>query len=362
MTTRREAAARRQALLLDLTAAIARGDLAPGDRVDSGGDLARRYELSKPVVAATLTPLIDDGTLRIVPSVGTFVAASTHRANGTYVLVVSPEELGWLSTHPTATGFEERITLHGGRSVVTDTDTFLGSDLAGTLMPLLGLFVLSGGRVDELADAVDDGVPIVVYASGSREPLDAEVGYVDVENVIGGRLAATELLSSGFSSVAFVGIHRAGSELHPWSRERAEGWEQVVRRSNPRAPLLRIEPRWDEPVAIRSRYLAATAAVPDILDCDACIGADDKVLMAIATELVRQGVPRDRWPAMVGFEALVRAENLVVSSVRPDWTMLGTMAADRLFDAARGRPQPIGATELAGMKLVRRPFAALGAS
>lgn len=360
MTTRSEAAERAHHLVVELRAAISRGKLAPGVQIPAASSLARRYQLSRPTALKALQPLIDDGTLRVVPSVGIFVAEPNHARSGCYVLLVeSLRSVRWI-THAAVRGFEERITQRGGRSIVLDRPTLLNPSARALLPSMLGVFVFTEADVtDAVLDSLDASMPVVTYLAGSPPPPVRETNHlthVDVDNVSGGSLATADLLRDGHHDVLFVGLHIDGQPHFPWSAQRAEGWAHTLRRHNPRSHLRCVQPSHHDPQkAIR---LAVEAAVEPALHHQAVVGADDLVMIELSRQLSASGIPSDRWPIMVGFEGLSEAADLVTTSVRPRWEQLGAKAADHLFDASRGRPRVNGTVALAPMSLVSRPFVA----
>ena len=176
---------------------------------------------------------------------------------------------------------------------------------------------------------------------------------VDLDNVSGGRLAVEELLRAGHHDIAFVGVHVQGHTNRPWSRKRAEGWRQAIHRRQPHATLSCVLPGeeyaadYDGAVADVARR--AADLVPGM---PACIGADDYVLITLIDELRRRGVPQEQWPTMVGFEGLSDSTGHLVSSVRPRWGDLGSLAADRLIHGARTRA-PV---DQVPMSVIARPL------
>ena len=101
-----------------------------------------------------------------------------------------------------------------------------------------------------------------------------------------------------------------------------------------------------------ARALVSALAAARLCEFDACVGADDAVIVAMATKLAVSGVPEVRWPVMVGFEGLAQAAPYVLSSVRPDWEGLGVNAADALLALACGRRTRGNAVSLASMTVV----------
>ncbi|MGD7705898.1 substrate-binding domain-containing protein [Microlunatus sp. Y2014] len=365
MTSRLQANRRRSELVSGLLSAIDRAELRPGDQIPSLTSLAKQYELSKPTVLATLQPLLDDGTLESVPSVGIFVAELHDRQPGCYVMVYQPRQPGEPAMAPLPTaahGFEDRMAWHGGKSVVLGVQDFLRQQSQASLPTVHGVFAFAGVRLDEVLATLEPATRLVAYLGGRippGDPVDDRVSFVDLDNVSGGRLAAEQLLRGGHESIAFLGLHTPDNPYFRWSRMRARGWAEAVRRRRPRATLLCIRPEPAEGVGPEhyERALAEVArnAADRLDEFDACIGADDMVLIMLARELRRRGVPRDDWPAMVGFEGLSDAADLIVTSVRPRWADLGASAADHLIMTPGDPRHPARVSEVA-MTVVARPL------
>lgn len=348
----------------DLVSSIERAELRAGDQIPSLVSLAKRYGLSKPTVLATLQPLLDDGTLCAVPSVGMFVGEVRDRRPGCYVMLTGPDRPGLEGPplHNTSHGFEDRITWHGGACAVLTVDDYLTQHAAGSLPPVRGIFSFVAGSSTDILSTLDDFARLVVYLGGRRPPEGAEddrVTYVDLDNVSGGRLAAEALLRSGHERIAFLGLHAPGVPHFGWSRQRAEGWETAMRRRQPRGDLVSIHP--DPPRGSgaghyeRALSQVASHAADQLPRFDACVGADDLVLTHLADELRARGIDRSLWPAMVGFEGLQSAEGYVLTSVRPRWTDLGRMAADHLVQGSTMRRSLTRVSEVA-MTVISRPL------
>jgi GntR family transcriptional regulator len=70
----------------DLRDRIGRGDLAPGDRLETEQELMARYEVSRATVRQALAGLVNDGLVEIRRGLGTYVrrGAMEHRLGGFY--------------------------------------------------------------------------------------------------------------------------------------------------------------------------------------------------------------------------------------------------------------------------------------
>jgi DNA-binding LacI/PurR family transcriptional regulator len=366
VTGRQESLQRKRALLVDLRAAIKRGQLRPDAKIPGLTSLARRYGLSKPTVLEALQPLINDGTLRVRPSVGIFVGQS-RSAGGFYVLLVGSRRAAesWAFTHNVLHGFEDRVAALGASALVLEVDAFLGG-ASHDPASVLGVFAFNGGGLPDVLNRIDAATPVVHYLGGvgTDDLTDPRLSFVDLDNITGGEMAARQLLWAGLHDIAFLGLHRPHERQFPWSRQRAEGWEKVMRGHHPWADLVELTPHrgpapgvaQDGPeAAADARVQVASIAADQARNFEACIGADDTVIVALAKEFEARGVPESERPVMVGFEGLASAMPHVLTSVRPRWGELGARAADMLFQATRGRRYPGGRLEIVPMSVVPRP-------
>lgn len=360
----RQATARRKsALLSDLRAAIARAELRPGDQITPLRELVETYKLSKPTILQALQPMVDSGVLRSVPSVGIFVASPENSREGCHVLLTPPVQENKEQTplvYPVMHGFEERIASFGGHSVILSSADFLSATTQRALPPVLGVFSFMGGRDVEVDRLLPAQTPQVRYLGAQPVPVERveSVSYVDLDNVAGGRLAAQQMLRNGFRDIAFLGVHTDGESHFPWSRLRESGWEEAIQRSHPDAEIVRIRPEsgcGDAPNYARAVELVARSAVKNLDKFSACVGADDFVLITLIRELREQNVPESQWPAMVGFEGLAGAEDYVVSSVRPRWAEIGSLAAEILCNRVNLPTATIPEVNLVSMTVISRP-------
>lgn len=350
MASRQETAERTRALVTELRARIRRGDFPAGTRIPALDVLGRRHGLSKPTVLAALQPLIADGTLESRTRVGIFVADASRSA-GVHVIVTSRRQTQAAIVRK---AFTARIDELGGETLALDVAEFLRLARAD-LPPVLGAFVFTHERTGDVVAALDSTVPIVRY--GPADDTDADprtVTHVDLDNADAGTRAARELLFSGHSQIAFLGMHGADHRWYPWSSRRAAGAAEVVRHHQSRTPLLQVMAPWpigsvrlsEQSVSTRVRARVAILAADRRDEFSACIGADDHMVAALSHELRARGVPEADWPVMVGVEGLPTGAATHVASVVPGWAALGARAGQVLFDGATGRRSHTGQVEL----------------
>lgn len=91
-----------------LTAAISRGELAPGDRLPSQRELCRLYGMSHMTVRRAINDLLHDGTIYAIPSKGTFVAEKKQVAESG-PLVSFTDDMARLGMHSSSVVLESRL-------------------------------------------------------------------------------------------------------------------------------------------------------------------------------------------------------------------------------------------------------------
>lgn len=194
-----------------------------------------------------------------------------------------------------------------------------------------GLIVV-GDRAAPRASLGDLPVP-VVYASGpSMSPDDTSVVPDDVQ---AGRAGADHLLSIGRRRLAYIG----GDPSYPGAHRRAEG---VVSLLNERDLDLVLPPMlnaWTETWGLQATR-QVLAKHPDV---DAIMCGNDQIARGVLDALREQGksVPGD--VAVLGhdnWETLVLAARPPLSSIDANYQRLGGKAAQLLFAAMSGSPEP----------------------
>lgn len=178
------------------------------------------------------------------------------------------------------------------------------------------------GRLDEL---VARGMPVVLVDRRSRRPNRC---WVAVDDVLGGRLAATHLLAAGHTRLAFVagpmGIQQVADRHAGASAALAEA---------PGATLQVCEmPSLN--VAAGRRAGEELSRLPARRRPTAAFCANDLLALGLLQELVRRGlrVPDDM--AIVGYDDIefARAAAVPLSSVGQPRDQLGRAAAELLFE------------------------------
>lgn len=219
-----------------LSESINDGVLAPGSRLPNGEALARRYNTSVNTVTRAMRLLTNQGLIRRVPGLGTFVAAEVQTPAGV---------LGFVGS--CCRGFAEicalgQIELEFKRRLASATDSFerfLGLDEddeqhAHELLKLArekgvaGVFCIppEGGLphtaacIAEMQRLVKAGIQVILLDRDVVEPPDrSEFDIVTLNNANAGFLLGRHLAAQGARRVLFVARHT----LPPVVMERLTG-------------------------------------------------------------------------------------------------------------------------------------------
>jgi len=174
------------------------------------------------------------------------------------------------------------------------------------------------------------GIPVVFI---DRHAEDAAYSSVSVDDVAGGRLAATHLIARGHLRVAFVG----GPSSLRQVRDRREGAEAVTEATGG-ASLLAISTR-DLTVAAGRQAADDLVMLPAAERPTAVFAANDLIAIGLLQGLAAHGlrIPDDM--AIVGYDDIefAAAAAVPLSSVRQPRAELGRRGAELLFEEIHAR-------------------------
>ena len=365
MATRRALNQQKLALAESLRARCLAGQLMPGQVAPSLRQLGEEFGISTRVANQVLQQLIDEGLFHMVPRVGTFVGRP--RAKGAeFYLMLLPDDAGVSSFErlmQSQHGFEERIAERGGATLVMPFDKAFLALEQGELPPLSGLFDLAPRG--ESAPRFGAGVARVGFSGriAAGEFCD-EISY---DNEGGGRLAAAHLIGLGHRQIAFLALHSRHDEAGElvWSREREAGWRQAVQAAGLPAEMLAFHPQGapqnapqDVPPNAREQQTRVGRELGAAILRDgattAIVAANDYAATGFLQAARESGLPRERFPSVVGFDDLPTVNGHIVTSLRLPAQQLGRGAADLLWERHHGQ---LGATPVhrrVAMRLIPR--------
>lgn len=178
-----------------------------------------------------------------------------------------------------------------------------------------------------LAELASRGISVVLVDKARAEDMD--VCTVGVDDVAGGRLAATHLIDEGHTRIAFVGT----PQILPQVSERFGGALEAVQAAGlPREALIVID---TERLTVEQGRVAGQRllGIPTSERPTAAFCANDVLALGLLQEMTAQGliVPDDL--AIVGYDDILLAGSAAVplTSVRQPRDQLGARAVDLII-------------------------------
>jgi DNA-binding LacI/PurR family transcriptional regulator len=341
------------------------GRLAPGAFVPSQRELAERYQLSMPIVARVLSELIEEGVLYTVPRVGTFVGRPRRDDAPIFMLLLSCEPASSQHHAQVRTGFEERISQLGGRSLLITQSQLARNDESRlqpqNLPPLNGVFefdILGTKAPPFDAHHTPPGARVRFGECAKDSPFDT----VDFDHAGGGRLAVGHLRGFGHKHIAFLGLHSGSNDdVFPWSAAREVGWRETMSDELGDAEVARLSfhPRIVGGIAHDEQIAAARQAAQPLINAaqarrvSAIVAVNSLAAQGLLLALQESHLSPEYWPAIVCFDDFVDSGGYVLSSLRLPWEEIGRVAAELLWERQRN---PGGPTQrrLVPMRLISR--------
>lgn len=150
---------------------------------------------------------------------------------------------------------------------------------------------------------------------------------VDADHVEGSWQAAKHLLEQGFKRIAFLN----GPESYSNSRDRLTGYTRALAEVNLSVDSSLL---FEGNFSRKSGIIAAKEMLPLLNEIDAIMAANDRMAIGLQQGLQELGIPRDRLPAIVGYDDSEAAEltTPALSSVRVPLYELGELAAAQIIE------------------------------
>ncbi|NUR65920.1 MAG: LacI family DNA-binding transcriptional regulator [Streptomyces sp.] len=208
-------------------------------------------------------------------------------------------------------------------------------DLMETLQRLTDQSVEAIAVVADRPDAVEAlsrlsiGVPVAVVMSGSVPNPD--LGFVEVDQELGARLAVRHLLDLGHRHIA----HLTGALRTFDARARVEGWQAELATAGAEGALLEGDFSAESGFRLAHELCAGATPLPT-----AVFAGNDQMAMGALAALAERGVKVPQDVSVVGFDDMKGAGYLVpaLTTVRQDFTHLGSSAIELLVDMLGGEP------------------------
>jgi LacI family transcriptional regulator len=174
-------------------------------------------------------------------------------------------------------------------------------------------------------------IPVVYVLTQSDDPQDLSLTYDDEQ---GAELATRHLLELGRKRIAYVG----GPVRHLSSRLRQLGTERaLLAAGSALAPSDALAGQWSESWGRSAASLLAKRTGADRVDGIFC--GSDQIARGVADGLREAGVRVPQDVSIVGFDnwnVMVEGSRPPLTTIDPNLTMLGQLAANRLLHAIDG--------------------------
>lgn len=208
------------------------------------------------------------------------------------------------------------------------------------------LFAPMSDDLDALERFANRKVPVVLV---DRVDPTGRYPSISVDDVLGGRLAATHLIEGGARRLMYVG----GPSTMAQMRERLEGCRQEVDRAG--LALTVID---DGALSVRlGREIGRRlAAMPPDERPDGIFGGNDEVALGIMHSLLEAGIDIPGEVSIVGYDDIefASASAVALTSVRQPSREIGRRAAELMLDALAGEDVQHRSTRFEPELVVRR--------
>ncbi|MDA3962635.1 MAG: GntR family transcriptional regulator [Planctomycetota bacterium] len=283
-----------------LHAEIRGGQLAPGARVPSVRELARRFGVAHATAAKAMRILADEGLIESQPGRGSFVTdfRAARQPLGRPIILLAMLHDGDIdSPHHDMTrvfyGVQEEAAVRGYEARISLWDH--AGDLAEFQIPNLAAIVAGNYELlsHRAAEALHRRVP-VVYAGYGQHVRAANEVRIDHEEA--GRLAAEHLIAAGHRRLAFVTTVDAHQEMY---RLRFSGIASVMAAAGHPAPVLMSWHVRDRPEAVTNVLRAIALGEAELPT--GLVVASDPMASEILTTAAALGLDCPAELSVVGF-------------------------------------------------------------
>jgi DNA-binding LacI/PurR family transcriptional regulator len=345
---------------------IATGRFAPGERMPSEADLTRRFGASKLTVHRALRELANEGIVRRVERVGTFVAERDENAAYRIALIL-----------PAAEGFLEIKYLAGIREVLgarhpislyaTDNDSVIESEVvAEAAEGADGILILPTchPRVTKRLERIqEDGCPVVCL---DRRPFGSCLPGVSSDNYTATWQALERLYAVGHRRISYFGFY---SSTMSSVRERFQAYTDFLAQYGLGEPFDQarfIDPRPFEeshvPLRIFRDAVATLSAADEPFTAAFCMNEfflnvllEVCQALPLATRSQLEVTSFNDWPHL-------NFPNVRTHVIRQDAREIGRTSARLLLAALRDPSTPAQSIEVPAtyVEFLERPGAPLG--
>jgi LacI family gluconate utilization system Gnt-I transcriptional repressor len=196
------------------------------------------------------------------------------------------------------------------------------------------------------------GVPVVELADLPSRPIDLAVGFSNREV---GRLAASHLLSMGYSHIGAIGPGRSADSVDFRGEERLQSFEETLQAAGRRTDL--VLRNGEPPVS----YAHGSAGLSILLErepkIDALFAVSDLSAVGVMMECQRRHIPIPGQLALIGFGDFDISAEMVppLTTIAVDFDALGRKTGLLLLDVLRGsKLDEASRVTNVGMSLIQR--------
>ncbi len=238
-TTRGKDLLKRNELLTELRQAVLTGRFLPGQVIPTESELMIKHQLSRHSVRTVLNTLVSEGLITRTPGRGTIVNPSAKRIKTRMISLIVQEPHEWLTSH-IASGLTEVLKHKNCRlELIASGDT--QQEFDQTIEDLLhnptdGVIVMplpwltNHEWVFKLRQASIPAVTIDTYPTGTQ------ISSVEMDNFLGGQLAARYLIQQGYRRLYFF----APKQPATTTNYRLEGFMQAATEKNSKVDICLI--------------------------------------------------------------------------------------------------------------------------
>ena len=333
---------------------IQNGYLRKGDKLPSEQELCEEFSVSALTIRRALTELSNEGFVARIKSKGSFI--SDPGGSGIIALILAAEDYGDSSYMKIIQGAQKIAAEHEYSLIVEwgnknlEYERLIIQKTIDRKVEGILIYPYDPVRSRENYRLIEDvGIPYTVI---DRYDMDSKCHTVSSDNYRGGVLAANELLSLGHTRIVFAAYHFFLSS----EQERFDGYSAAMRQAGVMVSHEHL---------LSDRSLDYSELSRRILsrEVTAVFCCNDRLAFKLMRGLLDLGVRVPEDVSIIGFDDWGAPSGLPIglTTVRQDFTGIGTLAAKLLILTIKGMFCNGGIRALMGVELVRRESAAANA-
>lgn len=305
--------------------------LAPGTRLPTEKEFAKRFGVSLITVRGCVGELVREGMLARRQGRGTFVASRKARATQ-LIMAIVPDLTDYYCARM-ITGIQDVANLHSYELIsgqthdqATTERSFLDRALARNVE---GLVIITGRSGFANGYLVSNRLYLPLAIVDSYHPgIEADFFYTS--DVVGSYEATSHLIESGYRRIG----HLMGPKTHFLAELRLHGYRRAMREAR-----IAVEEKWlvEAGTTADAGHKALTTLLRQDFSIDAVFAYNDLVAVGAMRALSELGrrVPKDFGIVGYGNHAIAAYTQPPLTTVDTDLEEVGRRAAQRLFARIR---------------------------